>query len=381
LREKNEEILNARRFFSQAPIKRCFIRSCDHPAIQDHPSTRMPHADAAPLRAICHLEHPIFSRLGDILFRRSLSDGTPLMIQPFGSREAGLPLRSLQRAFGITDESPDGQMLGQIAESLDYVVCLRPGDPLPGEVVTGRASWEPSAAHRRRAVMRLRLRLLAWLDPEAARAAGAMRGIEARMQTDPAIRGKIQAAFREAAVALDVAGSEAVVALLARIGEELAFIEALRERLLMRVPAWRVRIRRIIHKARRADPLQHQDVTQVLRLGDIALAGFKARFADVDAQTGDIIAMLRNADGQIAYIRSTRDTLYRSLRAWEPVLDAWRTVDPSGAAVRGMVASTYHFLAQRYLPASEWPLFNARREKGALRQQGAPRPPGHRMIW
>ena len=335
----------------------------------------MHESDAEPLREICQLEHPMFGRLGDIVFRRSLTDGTPMMILPFGEREAGLPLRSLQHAFGISDESPDGQMLGQIAESLDYVACLRPGDALPGEVINGRASWQPSAAHRRTAASRLRWQLLAWLDPVAAQDAGSAREIEARLESDTAIRAKVQTAFREAAVALDVPGSEEVVALVERIGEELAFIEALRERLLARVQGLLARVGQIVRGAGRVDHQRREDITQILRLGTVALAGFKARFDDVDAQTGEIIATLRNADGQIAYIRSNRDTLYRSLRAWEPVLEAWDKAEAAGGEWAAVIAATYHFLAQRYLPTSEWPSFNS------LRQPGAPRKPEHTMVW
>ena len=335
----------------------------------------MPHPDTEPLRDICRLEHPMFSRLGAIIFRRSPTDGTPMMTLAFGEREAGLPLRSLQHAFGIADGSPDGLMLGQIAESLDYVAFLRPGDPLPGEVINGQASWEPSAAHRRTAATRLRMQLLAWHDPAAARDAAAMRDIESRVENDPAIRGKVQAAFHEAAAALEMAGSGEVVALAERIGAELAFIEALRERLLMRAHGLMTQVGQIIRAAGRADHQRREEGTRLLRLGGVALGGFRARFEDVDAQTGEIIAMLRNADGQIAYSRSNRDTLYRSLRAWEPVLDAWRKADKAGDEVGGLIASTHHFLAQRYLPTSEWPSFNA------LRQPGAPRKPEHTMIW
>jgi hypothetical protein len=328
-----------------------------------------------PPREICQLEHAMFSKLGDIMFRRSLTDGTPMMILPFGEREAGLPLRSLQHAFEISDDSPDGQMLGQIAESLDYVTCLRPGDPLPAEVVNGQASWEPSAAHRRTAATRLRLQLLAWLDPAAGKEAGTAQDIEARIEGDPAIRAKVQTAFREAATTLDLASSEEVVALVERVGEELAFIEALRERLLARVQALVARVGQIVRSSARVDHQRREDVTQVLRLGGMALGQFRARFEDVDAQTGEIIATLRNADSQIAYIRSNRDTLYRSLRAWEPVLEEWRKADAKGLELGPVIATTYQFLAQRYLPTSEWPSFNS------LRQAGAPRKPEHTMVW
>ena len=315
-------------------------------------------------RDICQLDHAMFSKLGEIMFRRSLSDGTPMMILPFGEREAGLPLRSLQHAFGIADESPDGQMLGRIAESLDYVHCLRPGDPLPAEVINGQASWEPAVEHRRTAATRLRLQLLGWIDPSAAQEVGAARDIETLLESNPAIRGKVQAA-----------GSEAVVALVERLGEELAFIEALRELLLSRVQVLVARVGQMVRGAGRIDYQRREDMTQVLRLATIALNQFRSRFAEVDVQTGEIIATLRNADGQIAYIRSNRDVLYRSLRAWQPALDAWRKADGAAADIGPVVATTYQFLAQRYLPTSEWPTFNS------LRQARASRKPERTMIW
>ena len=58
----------------------------------------------------CTLQHHVFNTLGQISFRRSSSDGTPVMVVPMGDKEASVPLRALQREFAITDESPDGRM-------------------------------------------------------------------------------------------------------------------------------------------------------------------------------------------------------------------------------------------------------------------------------
>ena len=88
----------------------------------------------------CVLTHPVFTMLGTISFRRARADGTPVMVVTLGEREAVVPLRSLQREFGITDESADGRMLGLVAESLDYVCGLSLGDRLPSEVLSGKAS-------------------------------------------------------------------------------------------------------------------------------------------------------------------------------------------------------------------------------------------------
>ena len=185
----------------------------------------------------CVLTHHVFSRLPDISFRRAGSDGTPVMVVPFGDRTVSVPLRSLQREFAIQDASADGHMLGLIAASLDYVTALHLGDKLPDEVVNGKASWEPGVLHRRRAATRLRLRLLAWLDPSAALAAGKGEDSANRLEADPELRTMVQTAFRKAAEELGLATSEELVERVEQLAEEFSYIEALREGLLNRVQA------------------------------------------------------------------------------------------------------------------------------------------------
>jgi len=112
----------------------------------------------------CVLEHRMFPLLGATLFRHAETDGTAVMIVMLGDREAALPLRSLQNEFGIDNDSPDGRMLALIAGALDFVSCLRIGDPLPAEVLSGKASWEPDQAHLQLASAKLRLQLVGWLN-------------------------------------------------------------------------------------------------------------------------------------------------------------------------------------------------------------------------
>ena len=85
------------------------------------------------------------------LFRRRDGDDTPVVVVRLGEREAAMPLRSLQREFGIADDSADGRMFGLIAEALDFVPALRLGDPIPEEVLSGAASWDPEPEHLIRA--------------------------------------------------------------------------------------------------------------------------------------------------------------------------------------------------------------------------------------
>jgi hypothetical protein len=328
--------------------------------------------DSAPL--LCHLEHPVFSRVGEPLFRRAESDGTPVMVVQLGDREAVLPLRSLQREFGIPDDSADGRMLAQIAGSLDFVAGLRPGDPLPAEVLSGEASWDPSPAHFQIANARLRLQLVAWLradksgtentlDPKALIAAA----------EDPGLRQQVQEAFRRAAEELGRPTPESVIELVEDLGRELAYIEALRERLLGRVQVMSAKLERLT-QAFRGDAAQLETLTQVRRLTGVALKQIGRRFTELDAQTGEVMQTLRNLESQRTFIRSNRDWLYRTQRAWQPVLLDW---DQAGFGfdehTRALLLRTYQFLAPRFMAVTEWSSLNRliRKRDGKKR----------RMIW
>jgi hypothetical protein len=303
----------------------------------------------------CRLEHAVFLQIGEPSFRRAETDGTPVMVVQLGDREAALPLRSLQREFAIESDSPDGRMLGLIAASLDFVTSLRLGDALPAEVLTGEASWEPTAQHLRLAKAKLQLQLVAWLragtpdDQSALDAAALLAAAE-----DPAMRHQVQEAFGKAAASLGLAAAAAVVALIEGLAQELAYIEALRERLLQPVQGLVSRLTRIAH-GWRGDASQLELLTQVRRLSVAAARQIGHRFDEVDAQTGEVIAALRNLDSQRAFIRTQRDWLYRTLRAWQPVLLEWDTASfHFDEHTRPALERTYRFLAPRFMPVTEW---------------------------
>ncbi len=317
----------------------------------------------------CLLQHQVFTMLGTVGFRRSRADGTPVMVVALGEREALLPLRALQREFAIADDSPDGRMLGLIAESLDYVCGLSLGDMLPAEVLTGRASWEPGMAHRKLAFDIVRLQLLAWLDPDAADPA---RGDPVqRLESDPSLRQQVQCAFERAAGELGLPDSKAVLGLVEELAGELAYIEALRDRLLRPVQAI---VTLLDHRASayRGDSQRQETVTRVHRLALTARNRFQERFDEVAAQTGEVMSALRNMESQQAFIRSNRDQLYRSQRSWQPILDAWHAQgEPASECGRelpwDLISRTYQFLAPRYMPVTEWAVANVRPARAGAR--------------
>jgi hypothetical protein len=312
-----------------------------------------PPSDDQP--TVCMLAHRGFGLMGAPLFRRAETDNTPVMVVTLGERQVSLPLRSLQREFAITDDAPDGRMLAMIGEALEYVSVLRIGDPLPREVSTGEASWEPDATHLAVASMRLRMQLVAWLNAGTAADTPDMKDDALlRLADDPVMRRKVQDALDHAASSLGLPNAEAVVELLEDLAHELAFIEALRARLFHRVQAMVQKIAHMV-QALRGDGPQMDTLTQVRRLSLLALKQLTQRFDALDANTGEVMAALRNANSQRTVIRTNRDFLYRSLRAWQPILDEWGvsgTDFDDGA--RELMGRTYQFLAPRYMPVTEW---------------------------
>lgn len=317
----------------------------------------------------CLLSHQVFTSLGEITFRRAETDGTPVMVVQLGEREAAVPLRALQREFGIADDTPDGRMLGLIAESLDFVPGLHLGDLLPSEVLTGAASWEPEHRHREIARAKLKAHLVAWVMPEMADDSlqGAASGdtmAARKLEEDPALRKQVQAAFVRAAESLGLGGPADVVIKLEELAGELAYIEALRDLLLRQVQGLMARLGAVIPNGR-SDVGRNGTLVQVQRLMQIALRQIGQRFAEVDAQTSEVTSALRNLESQQAFIRSNRDSLYRSLRAWDPMLKEWDDASgPEEDTFWVALTHSYQFLAARYMPVQEWQTArNAKRGK------------------
>ncbi len=188
------------------------------------------------------------------------------MVVKLGEREAAIPLRSLQREFGIPDDSDDGRMLGLIAQSLDFVAGLRIGDALPTEVLSGQASWEPDALHLQIARARLQWQLVAWLNSGTGADTPDLDA-DALLQVadDPARKQQVQQAFAKAAETLGLPSREAVIELVEDLAQELAYIEALRDRLLRRVKGMAEKLDRMA-QAYRGDGSHLETLTQVRRL-------------------------------------------------------------------------------------------------------------------
>ena len=298
---------------------------------------------AAP--GLCELQHRAFNVLPGVMFRRA-ADGAAVMTVPLGETLASVTLPSLKREFDIADESDDGRMLALIAESLDFVGSLRPGDRLPAEVLGGGASWTAGSQYRAVAAGRLQRQLVNWLS--------CMGGSPARLDEEAGLRAELQVALDAAAQALELPSREAVLSLVEALAGELSYIEALRDMLLRRVQSM---VRKVYHLGlrRTRDPVHQETMMQVQRLSEIAQQQLSNRFAELDARSAEVLTVLRGADAERVFIRSTRDWLYRTSRAWAPLLDEWAR---SGLVLDefawALLSRTYQFLAPRYMPVTEW---------------------------
>jgi hypothetical protein len=329
-------------------------------------------------------ESVFFAKLEDVCFRISDQTGEPVMVIRFAKNEVSLPFNGIRKELKLAKDSADSKMLDQCAEALKFVRGLRLGDPLPKEMTSREASWELSDRHVKIAYQRVAVQLVNWMtggeqvvsDPEEL----------LQLADDPNIKKSINKAFGEAAVKLGLGldRKEEVINLVQQLAQELAYIEALRERLrLIEDMNGKIQALRRLY-GRERSVMEIAD--QVARLCERALHDFKEAFLEVDAQTGEILAVLRNINSQIDYIRDERDNLHLKLMAWDEILAEWNKVqikmDPEKPE---LFRRAYHFLAPRYMMVNEWVLMTKPRPAGdgqsLLGKDGKPKKPVHVMRW
>ncbi len=303
-------------------------------------------------------EHKFFGSFEELYFRNT-DGGDPVAVVKLANNEALLSFDGLRREFGLTDDTTDGMMLTRVAEGLQFVRGLRPGDPLPKEILTREASWDPETRHIMIARQRLTMQLVTWLTGNE----HIFTSVEELLQLaeDPQVKKNVSLAFSEAAEELGLGREhrDEVVKYIETLARELAYIEAERDVF--------VEVKKIDEKIQNLRHIYSSDrgmiatTDQVARLSQRAVHQFTELFDQVDAQTGEILAMLKNIDAQIEYIRKVRDDLHRRLMPWEDLIPIWKTVfviksDENIVRIRDI----YQFLAPRYMQVNDWVLVTKR---------------------
>lgn len=307
---------------------------------------------------VIQFDHKFFQSFEDLYFR--LTDfGEAVAVLKLSANDAILSFDGIKREFMLADDSHDALMLNRVADGLQYVRGLRIGEKLPKEILTREASWDPTDRHIRIARQRLTMQLVTWLtgDEHIFTSAEEL----AQLADDPQVKKNINLAFAEAAeeIGLGRERREEVVHYIEQLAKELAYIEAERDIL--------TEIKKIDDKIQGLRHLYSSDrgmidtTDQVARLSQRAIKVIGDYFDQVDAQTGEILAMLKNIDNQVDYIRGVRDELHRRLRPWEDVIPVWKTVfvvrsEDNIARIRDI----YQFLAPRFMQVNDWVLMTKR---------------------
>lgn len=317
--------------------------------------------------------HKFFTSMPDLAFLLDEESRPVISIDLGGGKPALLGFDGVKKEFGIQEEEPDGLMLAKIAEALRFVRGLRVGDELPKEVTTGEASWSVSEKNLRTARQRLTLQLVTWLTGEEHVFSTPEELVQ--LAEDPSIKRNVILAFEEAAVEIGLgkARKDEVVGYIETLAAEMAHIEWERD-----VFADIVKIDVKVQEFRRlysSDKGMNDTVVQTARLMNRARGALQTSFDEIDAQTGEVVSMLRNVDAQILYIRGARNDLYVRLTAWEEILLGWRKAFTVRSEENvALLRDLYRFLAPRYMQTKEWILM------GKL-QANAKKPYGGSLRW
>jgi hypothetical protein len=304
-------------------------------------------------------ENNFFNCFEEPYFRLTdLRGGEPMLVCKIGADEMLLPFKGITRECNITDDSPDGQMLATIGQALRYVKAIRPGDPLPPELFSDGVSWQVDKEHLALAHQKLSGQLLAWIfEGDSDMSAAELLD---RMASDRNAKAKLNEAFAEAAKQLGLGedGRERVAEMIEDLASDLAYIEALREKYLALEQIQRNLM--LIQKQYNGERSIFDLARSVAQLHFKAVKEFRKVFTELDAQTGEIIAALKNIGAQKRYIRKARNKLHTRLMPWDEISDAWEGVQIRRSENVGtLLRNLYRFLAPRYMPLDEWVIRSA----------------------
>jgi len=301
--------------------------------------------------------HKFFLTVKGGCFRHSAEDGSTGFAMVLGDNEVMLSLPGIRREFGIEEGTADGEMLALVEQGLNFVPELRIGDPLPQEILTGAASWEITERHRTIASQRVSLQLVTWISGEETLITDPDQLVQ--LAEDPRTRERINEAFEHAAEALGwgAGRKDDVVKLVGQLAEELAFIEAIREQ-YARVMAMAEKVGQF-RRLYATDMSTLDEISSCERFLTIAIKDYGAKLEEIDAQTGEIMALLKNAASGIRFIREGRDDLRRRLMAWQEIMDAWEELAVKRSqTMEDLLRKSNRFLAPRFMPRDEWVLMS-----------------------
>ncbi|MBL6933471.1 MAG: hypothetical protein ISR45_11020, partial [Rhodospirillales bacterium] len=266
-------------------------------------------------------KHGFFHSVAGTFFKQLDDTGDAVMIMPLEGGDVSLKLGGIKHELDLKPGDHDAKVLDIISEALNYVRGIKEGEPVPSELLTGHASWEVSKRDRETAHNRVTMQLVSWMSGDEVLVTEPDQ--LAQIVEDPVTRTKINEAFLEAAESLGLGKDrrEDVISLVGNLAEELAYIETLRQK-FHKVETIHKIVSELEQKYK-AEQSVMEVIVPVMRLFKIALDGLHESFDEIDAQTGEILSVLKNIAAQTKFIRQARDDLHRRLWAWESQIEEW----------------------------------------------------------
>lgn len=310
-------------------------------------------------------EHKVFKVEG-AHFSLSRDTGKAAFFVRLGDLDVAVSIDSLRREFQIPEDSRDSELLGIAERGLRFVRTIRPGDSIPKELLDGSASWKIKPRHHEIARSRLTVQLISWMTGQESVVVEIDQLIQ--IADDPETKRRVSEATSRMAEQLNLPPERRgeITDQIEKLGRDLAYIEALREH-YDQVGAISRKLDQLEHVYRGDQTLQ-ESVLRMRMLIRSPINWFDTTFDAVDANTGELLSMLKNLDLQIKFIRDSRDEIHFQLMGWEEMMSLWReTKAERGEATEAALRKTYHFLARNYPQTREWPLVT----KQIVNEQGS----------
>lgn len=297
-------------------------------------------------------KHRVF-QLPDARFELSGRERHPVLRVELGEIDAVIPIDDVASEFGIAPDSEDGKLLVTVGQSLKFVRDIRPGDSIPSELLDGTASWRVEDHHRELAKNRLMVQVATWLtgDESVILDMPELR----RMSTDPDMQRKVREGIAKIAETLGLGADrrDEVLDMIDRFSCELSYIEALRDR-YNAARAIGGKLNRV-GKLYKDDKHFFDEVNRASILIRPAFRGFTNLFDQVDAQTSEIMAVLKTYDSMVKYVREIRDELHQRLIVWDRAIDMWDVnIEKRNDRIRDAVRETYRFVAFHFPQTHDW---------------------------
>jgi hypothetical protein len=297
-------------------------------------------------------DHKLFA-IPDCCFTRDMNTGDPGLSLPLGDVRAFLPLGPLMKMFKDFSED-DTRLLNVAIRGLAHVREIRPGDSIPAEILDGSASWTVGPEQLDRARGRMHVALAAAdgspIDPLQAELGAAA------LANDVKFEARREAAFGIVQEKLGemLGNRKQVQAVVERLSRELSYIEGLRERygLVSRISA------RILSAARiyKNTGGLSEEIYRIRILMRSPIDDYRTSFNNIDAQSAEILNVVRKPDELVAFIRKNRDDLHQRLMIWDSLVEEWKEEEAGSRSKRleTLLRATYRFVARQFPADQDW---------------------------